>query len=280
MKLLRFGPAGAERVGAMDSNGTIRDLSSVIDELGPEELANNMEQLKSLDLVTYPAVDKDCRLGMPVTGAGKVVCVGLNYIDHARESGMPIPSEPVLFMKSTTSLQGPDDDVILPRNYLKADWEVELGIVIGKRASYIELADGMDPIAGFCIVNDLSERQFQLEREGQWVKGKSCDHFGPIGPYLVTPDSVDDINSLGIWLELDGERIQASNTSNMIFKVDQLVSYISQFMTLLPGDIICTGTPPGVGLGMDPQRWLQPGETMRLGIDGMGVQTQKVLAPQ
>lgn len=279
MKLLRYGQPGTEKVGLLDGDEKIRDLSAVVDDLNPEVLANRLPELEALDSSALPLVQGKQRFGMPISGCNKFVCVGLNYIDHAREAGLPVPEQPVLFLKATTSMQGPDDDVILPRNYSKADWEVELGIVIGKRGNYITTADASSHIAGYCVINDLSERHFQLESEGQWTKGKSFDHFGPIGPYLVTPASAGNINALNIWLEVDGETMQSSNTSNMIFKVDELVSYISQYMTLLPGDIISTGTPHGVGLGMKPPRWLQAGETLRLGIEGLGIQTQRVLPP-
>ena len=280
MKLLRYGPPGEEKVGLLDPEERIRDLSAVVEDLNPETLAKRLPALEALDAHSLPLVRGKQRLGMPIGFCSKFICVGLNYIDHAREACLPIPEQPVLFLKAPSSLQGPYDDVVLPRNYSKADWEVELGLVIGKQGSYISPADASSHIAGYCIVNDLSERHFQMESEGQWTKGKSCDHFGPIGPYLVTPTSAGDINALDIWLEVDGEIMQHSNTSNMIFKVDNLVSYISRYMTLLPGDIISTGTPPGVGLGMKPPRWLQPGETMRLGIEGLGIQTQRVIAPE
>lgn len=277
MKYLRFEAEGIEKPGFMDGDDNVRDISSFVDDINPEFLESELFYgLKEMDLAAFPIVDKN-RLVQPVANVGKFICVGLNYADHAAESGLPIPDEPVLFMKATSAIQGPYDDVELPKNCQKADWEVELGIVIGKQTKYISEKDALSHVAGLCVVNDLSERAFQLEKEGQWVKGKSCDTFGPIGPYMVTLEEIPDLSDMNIWLELNGERVQNSNTKNMVFSVPFLVHYISQFMSLQPGDIISTGTPPGVGLGMDPQRWLSKGNTMRLGIDCLGVQEQKVV---
>ncbi|MGB5948208.1 MAG: fumarylacetoacetate hydrolase family protein [Parvibaculum sp.] len=279
MKLLRYGERGKERPGALDRQGRIRSLAGLIDDiqgdyLVPAELA----LLRSIDLETLPIVTGTPRLGPCVANVGKFICVGLNYADHAAESGMETPSEPVLFFKATSAISGPNDDVIIPRNSRKTDWEVELGVVIGQEARYVSEATAMDHVAGYCVINDLSEREFQLERGGQWVKGKSADTFGPIGPWLVTKDEVPDPHDLPIWLELDGRRVQNSSTRMMIFGIPFLVSYISQFMSLQPGDIISTGTPPGVGLGMKPEPvYLRAGQVMRLGIDGLGEQRQRTV---
>ena len=279
MKLLRYGSKGSERPGLLDEGKTIRDLSDVIPDisgaaLSPESLA----RLLALDPRTLPAVNGTPRMGPCVGSVGKFVCIGLNYSDHAAESGMAVPKEPVLFMKATSAIIGPDDDVVIPRDSLKTDWEVELGVVIGKEAKYVDEADALSYVAGYCVVNDLSERAFQLEGTGQWVKGKSADTFGPIGPWLVTRDEVPDPQNLRLWLEVDGHRYQDGNTNTMVFGVAYLVSYLSRFMSLQPGDIISTGTPPGVGLGQKPPVYLRAGNRMKLGIDGLGVQTQNVIA--
>lgn len=263
----------------LDADGTIRSLDGVIDDLGGDFLSDaSFEKLRSLDPKTLPEVDAETRIGPCVTGVGKFMCIGLNYSDHAAEAGMEVPKEPVLFMKATSAISGPNDDVVIPRNSKKSDWEVELGVVIGKHAKYVSESEAMNHVAGYCVVNDLSEREFQVERSGQWVKGKSCDTFAPIGPWLVTRDEIADPQDLGMWLELNGEKVQNGSTKTMVFGVAHLVSYLSQFMSLHPGDVISTGTPPGVGLGMDPPRYLVPGETMRVGIDGLGVQQQTTVA--
>ena len=277
MKLLRVGEPGEERPAVIDENGITRDLSSVVTDIDGS-LLSDMGLLGRVDINSLPPLEESERIGPCVADVGKLVAVGLNYSDHAAETGMSIPGEPILFMKATSSICGPNDDVILPKGAEKADWEVELGVVIGKEAKYVERDDSMNHVAGYCIVNDVSERAFQIERFGQWVKGKSADTFGPLGPWLVTPDEIPDVSNLGMWLEVDGERVQNGSTSTMIFDVPTLVSYISCFMSLQPGDVIATGTPPGVGLGMDPQRFLSPGQTMRLGIDGLGEQCQHVRA--
>ena len=279
MKLLRYGPAGEEKPGLLDADGTIRDLSAHVADidgavLAPEKLA----ALAALDTAALPAVDGDPRLGPPVAGVGKLLCIGLNYRDHAEETGMAIPEEPILFMKATTSIIGPNDDVMLPRGSKKGDWETELGVVIGSRARYVDEANALDYVAGYCVFNDVSERHFQLGGTGQWVKGKSADTFAPFGPYMVTRDEVADPQDLDMWLEVDGKRYQDGSTRTMIFTVANLVSYVSRYMTLEPGDIIPTGTPPGVGVGQKPPVFLKPGNVMRLGIDGLGEQRQKVVA--
>lgn len=277
MKLLRFGETGQERPGVLDSRGVIRDLSGVVPDIsGSTLLPESIAKLRRFDLSTLPEVNGSPRLGPCVAGVGKFVCVGLNYSDHAAESNMPVPAEPIIFMKATSSICGPNDDVELPRGSLKSDWEVELGVVIGKPAKYVTEADGLSHVAGYCVVNDLSERAYQLEGTGQWVKGKSADTFGPIGPWLVTTDEVADCQNLGLWLEVDGHRYQNGTTKTMVFGVAFLVSYLSRFMSLHPGDIISTGTPPGVGLGQKPAVFLRSGNTIRLGVDGLGEQTQVV----
>ena len=279
MKLLRYGSPGSEKPGMLDADGKIRSLDGVIDDLGGEALSDaSFEKLRSIDPTTLPEVDASTRIGPCVAGVGKFMCIGLNYSDHAAESGMEVPKEPVLFMKATSAISGPNDNVVIPRNSKKSDWEVELGVVIGKHAKYVSESEALDHVAGYCVVNDLSEREFQVERCGQWVKGKSCDTFAPIGPWLVTRDEVADPQDLGMWLELNGDKVQNGSTKTMVFGVAHLVSYLSQFMSLHPGDVISTGTPPGVGLGMDPPRYLVPGETMRVGIDGLGVQQQTTVA--
>ncbi|MCP3675423.1 MAG: fumarylacetoacetate hydrolase family protein [Gammaproteobacteria bacterium] len=277
MKLLRVGKVGKEKPAVLDDNGLIRDLSAHISEIDTEFLGNNgFKKVAKLDLDSLPVIDENERIGQPVSHVGKFICVGLNYADHAAESGMDVPSEPVLFMKATSAVMGPNETVYMPPESQKSDWEVELGVVIGKEAKYVSEEKAMEHIAGYCVINDLSEREYQIEKEGQWCKGKGCDTFGPIGPYLVTTDEVEDYNQLGIWLELNGKRVQDGNTSTMVYKVPFLVHYISQFMSLQPGDIISTGTPPGVGFGMNPPTYLKEGDVMRLGIDGMGVQQQTV----
>jgi 2,4-diketo-3-deoxy-L-fuconate hydrolase len=279
MKLLRYGPAGAEKPGLMDSSGTIRDLSGHIADITPAELSpDNLRRLASIDPVSLPKVEGQPRYGAPLTGVGKFIAIGLNYSDHAAESNMPIPEEPIVFQKWTTCIQGPDDDVMLPRDSVKSDWEVELGVVIGKTARYVEESDALDYVAGYLTVNDLSERRFQLELGSQWDKGKGCDTFGPIGPWLVTGDEVGDPQDLDMFLDVNGKRMQTGNTRTMIFGVAAIVSYCSRFMTLAPGDIITTGTPPGVGLGMKPTPvFLRPGDTIHLGITKLGEQRQTVV---
>jgi 2-keto-4-pentenoate hydratase/2-oxohepta-3-ene-1,7-dioic acid hydratase in catechol pathway len=278
LKLLRFGEAGKERPGALDGSGAIRDLSGVVPDIGGSTLLpESIAKLRALDLNTLPKVNGAARLGPCVVGVGKFVCVGLNYSDHAAESNMAVPVEPIIFMKATSSIMGPNDDVQLPRGSQKSDWEVELGVVIGKPAKYVTEADAMLHVAGFCVVNDLSERAYQLEGTGQWVKGKSADTFGPIGPWLVTTDEVKDCQSLKLWLEVDGHRYQNGSTATMVYGVAFLVSYLSRFMSLHPGDIISTGTPPGVGAGQKPQVFLRAGNVMRLGVEGLGEQQQKVV---
>jgi ureidoglycolate lyase len=280
MKLLRHGAPGQEKPGMLDASGTIRDLSGIVPDINGSMLgAADIARLRALDPAQLPAVDPATRLGPCVGNVGKFVCVGLNYADHAAESGMPVPAEPVLFMKATSSIVGPNDDVIIPPGALKTDWEVELGIVIGTEARYVGIEDALAHVAGYCVVNDVSERSYQIERGGQWMKGKSADTFGPIGPWLVTRDEVPDPQDLALWLEVDGHRYQNGSTRTMVFGVAYVVSYISQFMSLQPGDVIATGTPPGVGLGQKPEPvYLKPGQVMRLGVAGLGEQRQRVLA--
>lgn len=278
MKLLRFGPTGSEKPGLLADNGDIIDLSGHVSDIGGAVLSDEgLAHIKSLDLSALPRAPKESRIGPCVANVGKFICIGLNYADHAAESGMELPKEPVMFMKATSCIIGPNDEVLIPRGSKKTDWEVELGIVIGKKASYVTEAEAMDHVAGFCLINDISEREFQLERGGTWDKGKGCDTFGPIGPWLVTRDEVADPLNLKMWLEVDGHRYQDGSSATMVFKPAHLVSYLSQFMSLYPGDIISTGTPPGVGLGQKPNPvYLKGGEVMRLGIEGLGEQTQKV----
>ena len=280
MKLIRHGKPGEERPGLIDAAGRMRDLGEIVLDIAGEALASDyLEKLAALDAEALPLVPAGTRLGPCVGRVGKFICVGLNYADHAAESGMEVPSEPVLFFKATSAICGPDDDVIIPRGSVKTDWEVELGVVIGREARYVTQEDALDHVAGYCVINDLSERAFQMERGGQWVKGKSADTFGPIGPWLVTRDEVPDPQALDIWLEVDGVRHQNGNTRTMIFGIAEIVSYISQFMSLQPGDVISTGTPPGVGLGMKPEPvYLRPGQVMRLGIEGLGEQKQRTVA--
>jgi 2-keto-4-pentenoate hydratase/2-oxohepta-3-ene-1,7-dioic acid hydratase in catechol pathway len=279
VKLLRYGPAGQERPGTLDAEGRLRDLSSLIRDVDGDALAPaSLARLKGIDPRTLPVVAGAPRLGVPVARVGKFVAIGLNYTDHAKESNMPIPSEPVVFMKATTCLVGSRDDVVKPRRSTKLDWEVEIGIVIGTKAQSVAEADALAHVAGYCVVNDVSERNFQLERGGTWDKGKSFDTFGPVGPYVVTADEVGDPQQLDLWLDVNGARMQNGNTRTMIFSCAQIVSYVSEVMTLLPGDIVTTGTPPGVGAGMKPPRFLNPGDVMTLGIDKLGEQRQRVVA--
>jgi 2-keto-4-pentenoate hydratase/2-oxohepta-3-ene-1,7-dioic acid hydratase in catechol pathway len=280
MKLLRFGVSGAEKPGLLDDEGQIRDLSGVLPELGAEQLAPAaLARLRGLDVARLPVASGSPRLGVPYRGIGKFVAVGLNYTDHAAEAGLPVPTEPVLFMKSTSCICGPDDDIMLPKDSKKTDWEVELGIVIGTRARYVSEAQALEHVAGYCVVNDVSEREYQLERGGTWDKGKGCDTFGPVGPYLVTADEVADPQALDMWLDVNGARMQTGTTRTMIFPASTLVSYISRFMTLLPGDLITTGTPPGVGMGRKPAPvYLKAGDTVQLGIAKLGKQRQRVVA--
>ncbi|RAH38398.1 fumarylacetoacetate hydrolase family protein [Halomonas sp. SL1] len=278
MKLLRFGPIGHEKPGLLDKDGIIRDLSSHISDLAGDHMTRDaVSALADLDPATLPAVDADTRLGPCVGRVGKFICIGLNYSDHAAETGAEVPAEPVIFNKWTSAICGPNDDVIIPRDSRKTDWEVELGVVIGKAGHYIDEADAMSHVAGFCVVNDVSEREFQLERCGSWDKGKGCDTFGPLGPWLVTPDEIDDPHDLAMWLEVDGRRYQDGNTRTMVYRVPYLISYLSRFMSLQPGDVISTGTPPGVGMGQQPPTYLRPGQRMRLGIEGLGEQCQSVV---
>ena len=279
MRFLRFGPSGQEKPGVLDPDGMIRDLSGTVSDINPTTLAaGTLGGLTAADLAALPRVQGQPRVGPCVGGVGKCICIGLNYSDHADEAGMQAPPEPILFAKATTALVGPDDSIEIPRGSTRTDWEVELAVVIGREAKYIDEADALAHIAGYAVFNDVSERSFQLERAGQWTKGKSADTFGPLGPYLVTPDEVADPNALSIWLEHNGERVQDGTTANMIFKVPFLVSYVSRFMRLMPGDVIATGTPAGVGMGLAPPRYLKPGDQLRLGIEGLGVQTQAVRA--
>ena len=279
MKLLRYGSPGSEKPGMLDADGKIRSLEGVIDDLAGDVLSDaSIKKLSAIDPTTLPEVDASTRIGPCVAGVGKIMCIGLNYSDHAAESGMEVPPEPVIFMKATSAISGPNDNVVIPRNSKKSDWEVELGVVIGKHAKYVSESEALNYIAGYCVVNDLSEREFQVERSGQWVKGKSCDTFAPLGPWLVTRDEVADPQNLNMWLELNGEKVQDGSTKTMVYGVAHLISYLSQFMSLHPGDVISTGTPPGVGLGMDPPRYLIPGETMRVGIEGLGEQNQTTVA--
>ncbi len=282
MKLMRYGPAGAEKPALVDAGGTVRDLSAHVDDIAGETLMpDGLGRLAALDPASLPAVADPGRTGPCVGRVGKFICIGLNYADHAAETGAEIPKEPIIFMKATSAISGPNDDVVIPRNSRKSDWEVELGIVIGKEARYVSEEAAMDHVAGYCVVNDLSEREFQAERGGQWVKGKSADTFGPIGPWLVTRDEIADPQNLKLWLSVDGEMRQDGSTKTMIFGVRHVVHYVSQFMSLQPGDIISTGTPPGVGLGMKPQPvFLRPGQTMKLGIEGLGEQQQRTVAAE
>lgn len=279
MKLLRYGPVGQERPGLLDEEGRIRDLGGAVDDIAGETLTEaGLEKLRALDIASLPLVSENVRIGAAVGRIGKFICVGLNYADHAAESGMAVPDQPVLFMKATSAVIGPDDTVVIPRDSQKTDWEVELGVVIGDRAHDAPVETALNHVAGYAVINDLSEREFQLEHGGQWVKGKSCDTFGPIGPWLVTRDEIPDPQNLALWLEVNGHRYQDGNTRTMVFTVAKLVSYISRYMTLMPGDVISTGTPPGVGLGQKPPVYLKPGDVMELGIEGLGRQRQQAVA--
>ena len=276
MKLLRYGPKGQEKPGLLDAAGRIRDLSAHIADLDGTVLSTQLDRLRALSPDSLPLVEEGVRLAEPVARVGKFLCIGLNYSDHAEEAGMAIPSEPILFMKATSAIIGPNDDVHLPPTSKKSDWEVELGVVIGKETRYVSKEDALSHVAGYCVVNDLSEREYQLERGGTWDKGKGCDTFGPFGPWLVTADEVADVGNLDLWLEVNGHTVQKGNTRSLIFDVAHLIHYISQFMSLQPGDIISTGTPPGVGMGMKPPVYLKNGDVMRLGISGLGEQQQTV----
>ncbi len=279
MKFLRYGETGHEKPGLLDADGNIRDLSAHVSDLSgaalsPEALA----KLGSLDVNSLPKVDGNPRLGPCVTGTGKFICIGLNYSDHAAETGATVPPEPIIFMKATSAIVGPNDDLLIPRGSEKTDWEVELGIVIGKTAKYVSEDDALDYVAGYCPIHDVSERAFQIERQGQWTKGKSCDTFGPTGPWLVTKEEIADPENLAMWLKVNGETMQDGSSKTMVYGVRYLVSYLSQFMSLQPGDIISTGTPPGVGMGMKPPRYLKAGDTVELAIEGLGSQKQNVRA--
>jgi len=279
LKLVRYGTAGLEKPGLIDAQGALRDLSAHIADLRGEHLSSeSLARLAALDAASLPEVPGNPRLGPCVAGTGKFVCIGLNYSDHAAEAGMQAPSEPIVFMKATSAIVGPNDDVLIPRGSEKTDWEVELAIVIGRTAKYVSEADALDYVAGYCVANDVSERAFQIERQGQWTKGKSCDTFGPIGPWLVTRDEVADPGNLDLWLKVNGETMQQGSTRTMIFGVAHIVSYLSQFMSLQPGDVIATGTPPGVGMGKKPQRFLKPGDVVELGVAGLGAQRQTMRA--
>jgi 2-keto-4-pentenoate hydratase/2-oxohepta-3-ene-1,7-dioic acid hydratase in catechol pathway len=281
MKLLRYGPQGTEKPGMMAADGTIRDLSGHIDDLAGAELSDAaLDQLRAIDVNSLPVVGGSARLGPCVGNIGKFVCIGLNYADHAAESGMALPEEPVIFFKATSAITGPNDDVEIPRHSVKTDWEVELGVVIGKAAKYISKKEALDHVAGYCVINDLSERDFQLHRSGQWVKGKSADTFGPIGPWMVTRDEVPDPQNLAMYLEVNGHRYQDGSTKTMHFDVATIVSHLSQFMSLQPGDVISTGTPPGVGMGQKPETYLKPGDVIELEIEGLGKQRQNVGASE
>ncbi len=279
MKLLRFGDTGSEHPGVLDDQGNIRDLTEVVDDIGGDVLGpSGLSSFREVDLASLPLIDENIRLGACVAQAGKFICIGMNYLDHAAEQGLTISEEPTIFMKATSAICGPNDDTEIPRKSKKTDWEVELGVVIGTEAKYVDEDEALNHVAGYCVINDLSEREFQLEREGQWVKGKSCDTFGPIGPYLVTADEIPDPQKLDLWLDVNGHRYQNSNTRQMAFNVKYLVSYISQFMSLQPGDIISTGTPGGVGIFLPEPKFLVPGDVMELGIEGLGIQRQRVVA--
>jgi len=279
MKLIRFGPRGQEKPGVIDLNGDIRSLEDHIYDIDGATLSvETLTELSQIDLSSLPKIDPETRLGACVESVGKILCIGLNYLDHAIEAGMEVPSEPILFTKATSAINGPNDDVVLPRGSEKTDWECELGVVIGTHAKYVSEEDALDYVAGYCIVNDISERAFQIERVGQWVKGKSCDTFAPIGPWLVTKDEVADPQELKMFLDVNGKRFQDGSTKTMVFGVAHIVSYLSEFMSLHPGDVIITGTPPGVGIGQKPPVYLKAGDVMRLGIEGLGEQCQTVVA--
>jgi 2,4-diketo-3-deoxy-L-fuconate hydrolase len=278
MKLVRYGNPGKEKPGLVDADGKLRDLSSVVPDIGPEQLGQvGLARIRKVNPAKLPLVRGNPRFGCPVSHVPKFIAIGLNYADHAAESGVPIPKEPVVFMKATSCIQGPNDPVMLPRASVKTDWEVELGVVIGTRARYVPMTKALAHVAGYSIVNDVSEREYQLERGPQWDKGKGCDTFGPIGPWLVTTDEIANVQRLAMWLDVNGQRMQTGNTRTMIFNVAKLVSYVSHFMTLEPGDVITTGTPPGVGLGMKPPTYLKKGDVMTLGIEGLGEQRQLVV---
>ncbi|TIN17836.1 MAG: fumarylacetoacetate hydrolase family protein [Mesorhizobium sp.] len=275
MKLLRYGEAGSERPGLLDADGTIRDLSAHVTDIAGKALdPASLEILSKLDPKSLPAVSGNPRIGACVAGTGKFICIGLNYSDHAAETGATVPPEPIIFMKASSAIVGPDDDVLIPRGSVKTDWEVELGVVIGKTAKYVTEAEALNYVAGYCVAHDVSERAFQAERQGQWTKGKSCDTFGPIGPWLVTKDEIQDPQNIPMWLKVNGKTMQNGSTKTMVYGVAYLVSYLSQFMSLHPGDIISTGTPPGVGLGTKPPVFLKPGDVVELGIEGLGMQKQ------
>ncbi len=280
MKLVRYGAKGKEKPGLIDKEGKLRDLSGVINDITPEQLAPAaLAKLAKLDTAKLPLVRGKKRFGVPLNGVRKFLAIGLNYSDHAAEAGMPIPKEPILFFKADTSLSGPNDDVMLPQGSKKSDWEVELGVVIGKKARYVSKKDALKHVAGYCVVNDVSERAYQIERGGTWDKGKGCDTFGPVGPWLVTTDEIKDPQNLDMWLDVNGKRFQTGNTKTMVFDVATIISYVSEFMTLMPGDVITTGTPPGVGMGVKPKpRFLKAGDVMTLGLQGLGEQCQKVVA--
>ena len=279
MKLLRYGQPGKEKTGLLDKSNQIRDLSAIVPDLSGEALTpDSLKRIADLDPSSLPPVSGTPRIGPCVGRVGKFICIGLNYSDHAAESGMKVPTEPDVFMKATSAVCGPNDNVIIPRNSMKTDWEVELGVIIGKEAKYVAESDALDYVAGYCVVNDLSERTFQLEGTGQWVKGKSADTFGPIGPWLVTKDEVSDPQNLGMWLKVNGHPFQNGTTKTMVFGVAHIVSYLTRFMSLQPGDLISTGTPPGVGMGQKPPRYLQPGDKIQLSVEGLGEQNQTVIA--
>tara|TARA_B100000902_G_scaffold380056_1_gene415028 strand:+ start:369 stop:1211 length:843 start_codon:yes stop_codon:yes gene_type:complete len=279
MKLLRFGNSGEEKPGIIDEKGKIRDLSNVIDDINGNTISpESLDKLKSLDVSSLPEVTGNPRIGPCVNKVGKFLCIGLNFSDHAAETGLEPPEEPILFSKATSAIIGPNDNVEIPRTSTATDWEVELGVIIGKKAKYISEAEAKNYIAGYCVVNDVSERDFQIKRSGQWTKGKSCDTFGPICPYLVTTDEIEDVQNLSMYLDVNGKRMQTGSTKTMIFSAYHIVHYLSQFMTLFPGDVIATGTPPGVGMGMQPPVYLKPGDVMKLGIDKLGDQEQKCVS--
>ncbi len=278
MKLMRVGQPGHEKPAILDAEGKVRDLSGHVKDIGGEAISpEGLKKIAALDSSTLPVLNED-RIGACVAGTGKFICIGLNFSDHAAETGAAVPSEPVIFMKATSAIVGPNDNVVIPRGSEKTDWEVELGVVIGKTAKYVSEADALDYVAGYCVSHDVSERAFQTERQGQWTKGKSCDTFGPIGPWLVTKDEVADPQNLGMWLKVNGETMQNGSSKTMVYGVANVVSYLSQFMSLHPGDVISTGTPPGVGLGMKPQRFLKAGDVVELGIEGLGTQKQTFVA--
>ncbi len=279
MKLLRYGPTGAEKPGMLDGDGAIRDLSGAVADIAGDALTpEGLDKLRAIDPASLPKVDGNPRIGPCVGDVGKFMCIGLNYSDHAAETGGEVPPEPILFMKANSAISGPNDDVIIPRGSEQTDWEVELGFIIGKPGKYIDEADALSHVAGYCVANDVSERNFQVRMEGQWTKGKSCDTFGPLGPWLVTADEVKDPQALDLWTEVNGHRYQDGSTTTMVYGVQFLISYLSKFMTLQSGDVVATGTPPGVGMGQNPRVFLKPGDVMRLGVQGLGEQEQKLVA--